>query len=223
MNWEHLDNPVWYALWDVQDQQAALFPHLQAYLPQYADFAASLYPNKIANSLEIYSQLSPHFYFVGEKPALPESLSVRNELVCDQMVWTGRQPFDSVDPAVVFLDDSYRKEIVELVSLVQPGYIKAHTPDLGNYYGIFDQGKLVSVGGQRMQTNDFIEVSGCVTHPDYQQRGLQRKIIQAVVNDILLKGKTPFLHVLSTNTGAIHLYRQLDFKFRRNITFWEIQ
>jgi hypothetical protein len=45
-----------------------------------------------------------------------------------------------------------------LVKIVYPAYFKSKTATLGNYYGIYKDNQLVAVG-ERMQMNDFIEVS----------------------------------------------------------------
>jgi hypothetical protein len=43
---------------------------------------------------------------------------------------------------------------------------------LGNYYGIYKDDQLVAVTGERMQMNDFIEVSA-VIHIDYLGKDMQ--------------------------------------------------
>lgn len=222
MNWEELDNPVWNSLLQTHDQYVALFPHLQAYLPEYLAFAASLEPNKVSNSLEIYSQLTPSFYFVGDKPSLPKTLSFFNEVVCDQMVWFNKTPF-VFDASLVTPLQNVNEEIIALTTSVLPGYIRPQTPELGDFFGIYMDGKLVSIAGERLQTDQFIEVSGCVTDPQYQHRGFQTTLLKMVINNILKKGKTPFLHVSSSNTKAISIYKKLGFAYRRKISFWGIQ
>ncbi len=217
-----LDNPVWYALWEVHDQQAALFPYMQAYLPEFASFVASLQPQRIANSLEIYTQLSPRFYFVGDQPVLPPTLNIADEVICEQMVWEKTAlPYDT--SAVQLLDEQHTAQIVELVQRVQPGYIKEKTPLLGNYFGIFEEGRLAAVAGQRMQLNYFTEISACVTDPAFRGKGYQQKLITRVIEDILETEKWPFLHVVSSNHQAVQLYEKMGFSSRRKISFWKIQ
>ena len=57
-------------------------------------------------------------------------------------------------------------------------------------------------------------VSGICTHPDAQGRGYARMLTGRIVNRMLKAGQTPFLHVRSTNTHAIELYRRLGFERR---------
>ncbi len=59
----------------------------------------------------------------------------------------------SITEEIVLLGDEHINEIYDLVWLVMPGYYRRRTFEMGNYYGIFKEGKLVSITGQRMQTN----------------------------------------------------------------------
>ncbi len=93
---------------------------------------------------------------------------------------------------------------------------------LGNYYGIFKDQQLIAVTGERMQMDDMIEVSAVVTHPDHTGKGYASQLIAHAVNQIFDRGKLPFLHVASTNTGAIKLYEKLGFNTRKKISFWNL-
>ena len=42
------------------------------------------------------------------------------------------------------------------------------------------------------------------------------------VNNIFNENKTPYLHVVEDNSGAIKLYEKLGFTTRRKISFWNI-
>ena len=105
---------------------------------------------------------------------------------------------------------------------MQPGYFKSKTALLGNYFGIFKNGELVAVTGERMTMNDFIEVSAIVTHPNHTGQGYAKQLIAHTVNNILDQNKTPYLHVVEDNIVAIKLYEKLGFKTRRKISFWNI-
>lgn len=120
---------------------------------------------------------------------------------------------------IVLLDKTFTSEIYDLIWLVMPGYYKRRTFEMGKYYGIFKNGKLVSVAGQRLQTNHFIEISAVVTHPDHTRKGLAKQLVAYNTQEILKENKTPVLH---TNKGnlAISLYEKLGYKLTRDMNWW---
>ncbi len=65
-----------------------------------------------------------------------------------------------------------------------------------------------------MRFAGHVEVSGVCTHPDFQGRGLARKLSAALTADIQRRGELPFLHAWATNTAAIALYESLGFQPR---------
>ena len=97
---------------------------------------------------------------------------------------------------------------------------KKKTYTLGNYYGIYKDNQLVAVTGERMQMNDFIEVSAVITHPDHTGKGYAKQLVAFTTNRIFTQNKLPYLHVTETNTGAIGLYEKLGFTVRRKMSFW---
>ena len=100
-----------------------------------------------------------------------------------------------------------------------PGYYRKRTFDMGKYFGIFKNNQLVSIAGQRMQTNDFIEVSGVVTHPEFAKRGFAKQLTQYVTKDIITDGKHPILHTTKGNP-AIKLYKNLGYQITRDMNWW---
>lgn len=149
-------------------------------------------------------------------------MSLANNLVCLQMVLD--QPIATAQSGdVTELGAEQRDDLFALVNLVQPGYFRQRTAQLGHYYGIYQAGQLVAVTGERMKTNAFTEVSAIVTHPDHGGRGYATRLIAHAVNNIFAEHKTPYLHVAETNTGAIKLYEKLGFRTRRKISFWHLK
>ena len=100
-----------------------------------------------------------------------------------------------------------------------PGYYQKRSFEMGNYYGIFKDGKLVAIAGQRMQTNDFIEVSGVVTHPDYTRKGFAKQLVYHVSREIIKANKNAILHTTKGNT-AIPLYESLGYTLTRDMNWW---
>ena len=214
-----LDNPVWHALNETHSPYKIEFRNIKFYHPDYCPFGAFENEMGIADGIDGYSKLCNNFFVVGNKPSLFNRIQLLNVLVCNQMIIDER--IDSISQEkIVELGDDHSKELFDLVNLVQPGYFKPKTQLLGDYYGIYQQGKLVAVTGQRMKMNQYTEVSAVVTHPDFVGRGFAKQLVAHTVNKIFDQSKIPFLHVTESNVAAIALYEKLGFRTRRKISFW---
>jgi predicted GNAT family acetyltransferase len=146
---------------------------------------------------------------------------LEGELICLQMII-----YDKIDLAIeeeiVLLGENHLEDLLGLVKIVYPEYFKKKTAELGNYYGIFKNNQLVAITGERMNMNEFTEVSAVITHPDHTGKGYAKQLITHAVNAIIDTKNTPFLHVSEANFGAIKLYEKLGFQTRRKISIWNI-
>jgi ribosomal protein S18 acetylase RimI-like enzyme len=216
-----LDNPVWFSLSETHQSFAVGYGSVKFYHPDYCPFGGFEKGNEISKSIDEYSEMVDSFFIVGEKPELLNLLKLNKELVCLQMIVYN--PIDiAINNPIVKLTDEHIDALYKLVNLVQPGYFKKKTALLGNYYGIFKNGELVAVTGERMQMNDFVEVSAVVTHPNHTGKGYAKQLVVHAVNEIFKQNKSPYLHVIKDNKGAIQLYEKLGFTIRRKISFWNI-
>jgi predicted GNAT family acetyltransferase len=66
-----------------------------------------------------------------------------------------------------------------------------------------------------MAAGPLHEVSGICTHPEFRGRGLARRLTSKLVRRQMRRGETPFLHVMSANTGAQALYEKMGFRSYR--------
>ena len=214
-----LDNPVWFSLSETHQSFAVDYGSVKFYHPDYCPFGG--FEKSDAISIDEYSMMVDNFFIVGEKPELSNQLQSNKELVCLQMIVYN--PIDiAINDPIIKLSDEHIDALYELVNLVQPGYFKKKTALLGNYYGIFKNEEIVSVTGERMRMNDFIEVSAVVTHPNHTGKGYAKQLVIHAVNEIFKQNKIPYLHVIKDNRGAIQLYEKLGFSTRREISFWNI-
>jgi len=214
-----LDNPVWYSLSETHQNHVINFGNIKFYKPDYAPFGAIKFDENIAKALAEYSKLIKTFLIVGSKPKLPENVTIVNRLSGLQMVTFNKIDLPTTEK-IIKLNSSHLKEVLGLVKLVYPEYFKEKTFYMGNYYGIFKNNQLAAITGERMQTNDFIEVSAVITHPNHTRQGYAKQLIAHTVNTIISQGKIPFLHVAESNTGPIKLYESLGFTIRREMSFW---
>ena len=216
-----LDNPVWYSLSEAHHIFSVDYDGIKFYHPDYCPFGGFDSTDNVSKKISEYSKLVDNFFVVGDKPKLSNLLKFKKELVCLQMIIHNK--IDTViKDHITILSHEHTEALFDLVNLVQPGYFKRKTALLGSYFGIFKNGQLVSVTGERMKMNDFVEVSAIVTHPDHTGQGYAKQLISHTVNNISNQSKTPYLHVLETNVGAINLYEKLGFETRRKISFWNV-
>ncbi|MBS7230907.1 GNAT family N-acetyltransferase [Flavobacterium psychroterrae] len=216
-----LDNPTWNSLCETHAGFDIDYNGTKFYNPDYCPFGGVIKTESTVAAINEYVALSENFFIVGEKPKIADAAKIVKELVCLQMII-----YDKIDQPVTAqitkLTEEHNTELCDLVNLVQPGYFKTKTPLLGDYYGIFKDNQLVAITGERMKMNDFTEVSAIVTHPDHTGKGYAKQLITHVVNAIFNQNKTPYLHVVESNIGAIGLYEKLGFVTRRKMSLWNI-
>ncbi len=151
-------------------------------------------------------------------PGAPGGVEVAFTAPGVQMIAHGFTRGAAKDFPIEPLGDADAEEMLALALLTRPGPFRKRTHTLGRFIGIRDNGKLIAMAGERLQTDEFIEISGVCTHPDYRSRGYGAALLTNVGQRILAEGKTPFLHAYASNTGAIALYRSLGFTHRCDVT-----
>lgn len=219
-----LDAPAWNALTSVQQTFATGAGHVKRYRRGILPFAACEpgYENEIAS---LTSMLEPGeiFYLIGELPPLPAYFTVLKELPCAQMVLQKPLPDIGYHIPIQPLSADHKDEMFNLINKVQPGYYEPETYQLGNYFGIRQDGKLVAIAGERMRLEGLTEISAICTDPEYAGRKYAQQLIWGLCKYNLNQGITPFLHVIETNERAIRLYEFMGFVRRRTISFWQLQ
>jgi predicted GNAT family acetyltransferase len=118
---------------------------------------------------------------------------------------------------IVPLTDKHISQMLELTALTKPGPFLQRTIEFGNYFGIFMDGRLAAMTGQRMHPIPYMEVSAVCTHPDFRGKGYAKALMLQVMRIILDNSFTPFLHVLTSNVTAIQLYESIGFRIRKKL------
>jgi len=214
-----LDNMIWNAITTGNRDIAILDGDTGRYRPDIAPFGAMREFNA-ANFQKLYE-----FIPEGGKVAISSLDEFRFdenkwELVrhypCCQMVY--ERPVNVFTTKnsrlIVPLTDEHIPQMLELTALTKPGPFLQRTIEFGNYFGIFIDGRLAAMTGQRMHPTPYMEVSAVCTHPDFRGHGYAKACMLHVMKLILDNSFIPFLHVLESNTTAIGLYESIGFNVR---------
>ncbi|QWX83773.1 GNAT family N-acetyltransferase [Cellulophaga sp. HaHaR_3_176] len=218
---ETLKNPVWYSLSETHKNFVVNYNGVKFYDPKVCPFGAFVDAFTTEEALDAYAMACDSFFLVSET-GVPTFNS--NRVILDRKIEGCQMVLNSlietvISETIVRLTTEHIDDIYDLVWLVMPGYYRKRTFEMGEYYGIFKDGKLVSVAGQRMQTDNFIEVSAVVTHPDYMRKGLAKQLVCYVTQQILKNNKKPILHTTKGN-AAIPMYEKLGYSITRDMNWW---
>ncbi|ARV07822.1 GNAT family N-acetyltransferase [Polaribacter sp. SA4-10] len=218
---EKLKNPVWYSLNETHKKFLIEYDGVQFYQPDVCIFGAFFDETKTAKALNEYAKIAKRFFLVSENQT---PIIDTNNIILEKKINGCQMILDSfvdieITEEIVLLTDKNSNEVYDLIWLVMPGFYQKRGFEMGKFFGIFKDGKLVSISGQRMQNDDFIEVSSVVTHPDYTRKGLAKQLISHTTKEILKEKKLPILH---TNKGnpAIQIYEKLGYKLTRDMNWW---
>lgn len=217
-----LDNPAWHSLKELHQKFSIPFQSTKFYNPAYCAFGGFTAPDMAAQAISEYAQLTDSFFVIGEKPSLDKSVQLKKDLVCHQMILQTPINLELQEEITPLKTAHQRRDLFNLVNLVQPGFFKNKTADLGRYFGIYKDHNLVAVTGERMKMNEFTEISAVVTHPKHTRNGYAKQLIKHTTDQVFQENKTPYLHVVDTNTHAIKIYEKLGFSTRRKISFWHL-
>jgi ribosomal protein S18 acetylase RimI-like enzyme len=156
-----------------------------------------------------------HFYCDGWSGPAPAGWQVEAETTMYRMLWDGPLPEAEGQSDIVPLGAAHAQQALDLALLTRPGPFGPRTIELGEYVGLFEDGRLVAMAGERMQAGRYREISGVCTHPDHQGRGHARRLMRVLIRREMQRGERPFLHVMSANALAHALYQRMGFRIFR--------
>ena len=208
-----LDNIMWSCLSGPHAKFATGEGSVRRYAPGFSPIVGFEDPhNPDFDTLGKYCEPGDSFYTdIWNGPA-PPGWRIDKDARMWKMVWRAPMPMEDSAPDAIPLRAEHASQAVELAKLTNPGPFGFRTPELGEYFGYFDGGRLVAMAGERLCAGDLQEVSGICTHPDFQGRGLARKLTLKLVYRQMHRGMTSFLHVVSTNEAARGLYEKMGFR-----------
>ena len=106
-------------------------------------------------------------------------------------------------------------DMIDLVTLTEPGPLGPRTPELGTYVGVRQGGRLLAMGGERMRVPGYVELSAICTASDARGRGHAALLVRYLMQLASDRSEIPFLHVAAENKPAIALYEKLGFRVRK--------
>ena len=213
-----LDNPVYAALCGAHARLAQVRGRARRYPADIAPFLALPSPPSAEDWRDATGLVARGAYAaVAHSGAeLPDAWQAVGAFDLVQMI--GERVTGAGCPEATPLGAADVPEMLELVAQTEPGPFLTRTIELGDYLGIRRDGALVAMAGERFQLDGWTEISAVCTRPDHRGRRLASQLIGALVASIELRSQRVFLHVLSTNTGAIRLYEKLGFRVRQSST-----
>ena len=197
-----LDDIFWRSLSDTQARFAEGAGAARRYARGFSPIVAFADAKRPAfDDLAPFCASGEKFYCDSWSGAAPPGWSVEVESTMFRMRWAGATPAAGDVP-----------QAMALAELTHPGPFGPRTIELGDYFGYFDDGRLIAMAGERMAAPGLREVSGVATHPEFQGRGLARKLMTKLIGRQLARGEVPFLHVMRANESAHRLYLAMGFE-----------
>ncbi|QDC08232.1 GNAT family N-acetyltransferase [Oceanicola sp. D3] len=158
--------------------------------------------------LAVFLQKAP----VATPPGFDETLRAMGvQLTCRTL------PPAPDDPRITPLGSEDAAEMLTLAEATKPGPFTLRALELGPFWGVRQDGKLIAMAGTRMSAPGFAEISGVCTAPEARGQGLARSLSAHVAHQIAMSGDMPFLHAFASNPAAIKLYESLGFAIRAEL------
>ena len=219
-----LDNPFWSSLRTRHRDLAQCIGDVARYPAEFAPFLGVADANvDAAEALASLVAPEESVYLLGIAPAIvPKGWQLEAFADLAQMICTA--PIEVIDgPEIIALTEAHRADVLALTALVYPHYFRERTMEMGRYFGIYQDGRLAAIIGERLGTDAYQEMSAICTHPDFNGRGYARRLTAMLTNDTFERGRIPFLHVSHENSRAKQLYEQIGYRHRRDIGFWSLR
>jgi GNAT superfamily N-acetyltransferase len=213
-----LDNPIWHTLIGPHRQFSLSCGDTLWFAKDVAPFIA-VANEAVSPALDEAREagMGERAYFVGVLPKqLPPSwhYAARSRIL--QMV-PPTPASERTTARAQALGLESREAMYQLAQAAFPDFFRRRTAELGLYLGMFTDGKLVAMAGERIRLPQFQEISGVCTHPDFVGRGHARALTLDLLERHRQRGVRSFLHVSEGNSGARRLYETMGFPVRADL------
>ncbi len=211
-------DPVWHALESTHRRFAVSLGEARRYPADIAPFAAVASPTRKAfDQLRSLLALGESVWIFGPADSSAPGLFIQQSLDCYQIVLPPTVELPATNADVKQLSGGCAPEMVELTNMAFPGFFRDRTCEMGSYFGVRVDCKLVAMGGERLRINEFVELSAVCTHPAHRGKGYGASIIGQLAGNHRRGGLVSWLHVSCENRNAIQLYLRLGFEIVRKI------
>ena len=217
-----LDRQVWNMLTGRQAHLALGGAAAKRIDPRYGPFAAMRDGGEEAQQALVELARGPRdeFWFVEPTAVIagPGFRLERSAALLQMIAGDDPGPDESADPEAMLLGEEHADAMTALALATKPGPWAELTRCYGPFYGIFRDGRLAAMAGERMLPGPGLaEVSGVCTWPEFRGQGLARRLMLHVMAGLRARGDRPYLHTYADNATAIALYRKLGFRERRSM------
>ena len=209
-----LDNPIWTSLTTAHARFAEGDGLARRYPPEVTPLAGL-----VEQSPEAYAALAKLVpvggmagFFRDVLPDPPAGWAPVSRVQMWQMHCAKPKPVASFP--IELLGPADVPAMIELVQRTEPGPFGQRTVELGTFYGIRDNGRLVAMAGERIHPGRYAEVSAVCTLPEYRGRGYGVALVTAVTQGMIARGDLPMLHV-RTDNPAVRVYEQVGYTTER--------
>jgi ribosomal protein S18 acetylase RimI-like enzyme len=208
-----LDNIMWNCLTGPHAKFATGEGAVRRYAPGFSPIVGFQDPDHPDfETLARFCNPGDSFYTDRWSGTAPAGWRIDKDARMWKMIWDAPMPELDAAPDAIPLRVEHSSQAVELATLTNPGPFGIRTPELGEFFGYLQDARLIAMAGERLCAGDLQEISGICTHPEFQGRGLARKLTLKLVHREMRRGKTPFLHVMSHNDSARRLYEKMGFR-----------
>jgi ribosomal protein S18 acetylase RimI-like enzyme len=220
-----LHNPVFNALCSGDAQLSFGTGTVKFFDEQVSPFAGfeESYVNGFADLYELLPQGRNILYATPGNITQPPGWQLQHAIKGLQFVYEAVKEIKNEFVDVRPLNKSHIDQMIHLATITQPGPFGPGTINFGHYHGIFDDGELVAMTGQRLHVQNYTEISAVCTHPLHTGKGYAHTLLQHQLQLILQQEQHPFLHVREDNIRAVELYERIGFTISRPMNFYFMQ
>lgn len=214
-----LDNPVWEAL-ATEDARLNCGTDVVKYFAEdVSPFVGMKHWDDLA-MLEKELPVDRNFsVMIANQVRIPACFEVVFTTPLYQMVCTRFQPIFDSSLSMRQLGDADVPAMLALTALTKPGPFLQRSIDFGNYVGMYENGELLAMAGERLHIKGYTEVSAVCTDPAHLGKGYASHLMSHACETVIQRGNIPFLHVKQDNTRAIAKYEHLGFSIRSAFYF----